>query len=62
VIQPWLEHRNVSSRGRFGAWLYEIGNMDHSFMQGVEWVDRVLDGTPEVTWAPRGEPGASTTD
>jgi protoporphyrinogen oxidase len=62
VIQPWLEQRNVSSRGRFGAWLYEIGNMDHSFMQGVEWVDRVLDGTPEVTWTPRGEPGASTTD
>jgi protoporphyrinogen oxidase len=55
TIQPWLREQGIWSRGRFGAWLYEIGNMDHSCMQGVEWVDMLLDGTPEQTWIPRGE-------
>jgi len=55
TIQPWLRENGVWSRGRFGAWLYEIGNMDHSFMQGVEWVDHVLTGESEKTWIPRGE-------
>ncbi|GFE61330.1 NAD(P)/FAD-dependent oxidoreductase [Geobacter sp. AOG2] len=49
LIQPYLESRNVYSRGRFGAWKYEVGNMDHSFMQGVEVVDRLLLGKPEPT-------------
>ncbi|HEY0492269.1 MAG TPA: FAD-dependent oxidoreductase [Candidatus Dormibacteraeota bacterium] len=35
VIQPWLRQQRIWSRGRFGAWLYEVGNMDHSTMQGV---------------------------
>ncbi len=48
VIQPYLEARGVFSRGRFGAWKYEVGNMDHSFMQGVEVVERILRGTPET--------------
>jgi protoporphyrinogen oxidase len=52
VIEPWLRRRRIWSRGRFGAWRYEIGNMDHSFMQGVEWVDHVLDGAPETVWTP----------
>ena len=52
VIEPWLQERRIWSRGRFGAWRYEIGNMDHSFMQGVEWVDHVLDGAPETVWTP----------
>lgn len=47
VIQPYLEERGVYSRGRFGAWKYEVGNMDHSFMQGVEVVGRILEGTLE---------------
>lgn len=49
VIQGYLEKNNVFSRGRFGAWRYEIGNMDHSFMQGVEVVDRIFHGAPEKT-------------
>ena len=49
VIQPWLEGRGIYSRGRFGAWKYEVGNMDHSFMQGVEVVDRVMAGGDEPT-------------
>ncbi len=43
VLHPWLESRDVYSRGRFGAWRYEVGNMDHSVAQGVEWVNRVVE-------------------
>lgn len=50
AIQPYLETRSVYSRGRFGAWKYEIGNMDHSFMQGVEVVERLLTGNEERTF------------
>jgi len=49
LIQPYLESRDVYSRGRFGAWKYEVGNMDHSFMQGVEVIDRLLHGKAEQT-------------
>lgn len=52
VLQPFFTCRDVYSRGRFGAWQYEIGNMDHSVMQGVEVVDRILRGAEEVTWKP----------
>ncbi|MDP9442343.1 MAG: amine oxidase, partial [Actinomycetota bacterium] len=55
TIQPWLREQGIWSRGRFGAWLYEIGNMDHSTMQGVEFVNQVLLGEPETVWIPRGE-------
>ena len=55
TIQPWLRSQDIWSRGRFGAWLYEIGNMDHSAMQGVEFVNAVLQGEPETVWIPRGE-------
>lgn len=51
VVQPWLEERDIHSRGRFGAWRYEIGNTDHSVMMGVEIADRLLLDKPEVTWA-----------
>jgi hypothetical protein len=50
VIQSFLESVDVYSRGRFGAWRYEIGNMDHSFMQGVEIADRLINGTPETVF------------
>ena len=49
-LQPALEALHIYSRGRFGAWKYEVGNMDHSIMQGVEAVDRILSGKPEVTY------------
>ena len=51
VIQPWLMEHGIYSRGRFGAWRYEIGNTDHSVMMGVELADHLIDGTPELTWA-----------
>ncbi|WP_298269257.1 FAD-dependent oxidoreductase [Geobacter sp.] len=50
VINTFLESNRVYSRGRFGAWKYEVGNMDHSFMQGVEVVDRILTGAEEPTF------------
>lgn len=50
AIIPALETHDIFSRGRFGGWKYEVGNMDHSVMQGVEVVDRLLFGTPEETW------------
>jgi len=49
AILPVLEARGVYSRGRFGAWKYEVSNQDHSFAQGVECVDHLLSGTPETT-------------
>ncbi len=55
TIQPWLRSQDIWSRGRFGAWLYEIGNMDHSTMQGVEFVNNVLFDEPETVWIPRGQ-------
>jgi protoporphyrinogen oxidase len=52
-INPWLEAHGIYSRGRFGAWKYEVGNMDHSFMQGVEAVDRILGRGNERIVSPR---------
>lgn len=52
-LLPELDRLGISSRGRFGAWKYEVGNQDHSLMQGVEWVDHVLNGAEEITvWHP----------
>ena len=50
VIQPALERLRIYARGRFGGWKYEVSNQDHSFMQGVELVERLIAGTPEVTY------------
>jgi protoporphyrinogen oxidase len=49
-LQPALKARRIFSRGRFGGWKYEVSNQDHSFMQGVELVERLARGTPEVTY------------
>ncbi|WP_319541597.1 FAD-dependent oxidoreductase [uncultured Pseudodesulfovibrio sp.] len=50
VLQPMLESMGIYSRGRFGGWKYEVANMDHSVMQGVEWAERMVLGTPEKTY------------
>jgi protoporphyrinogen oxidase len=44
-----LTEKGVYSRGRFGAWNYEVGNMDHCFMQGYEAAANLLNGAPEMT-------------
>ncbi len=48
-VIPWLEARDIYSRGRFGMWKYEVSNTDHTLMQGVELVNRLLLGEPETT-------------
>jgi protoporphyrinogen oxidase len=42
VIQPWLQQHDVFSRGRFGAWRYEIGNMDHAVKMGIDIARRLI--------------------
>jgi hypothetical protein len=41
--------RDIFSRGRFGAWKYEVANQDHAFMQGWECINYLLYKTPELT-------------
>jgi len=48
-IIPFFEGHDVFSRGRFGLWKYEVSNQDHSFMQGVEVVERLVNGRKEIT-------------
>jgi len=52
VVDPVLrafEQVGVFSRGRFGAWKYEVSNQDHSFAQGYECVERCINrGGPEL--------------
>jgi protoporphyrinogen oxidase len=47
VIQPWLERHEIFSRGRFGTWRYEIGNMDHAVTMGQDIARRLTLGAPE---------------
>ncbi len=53
VLQPVndaLTRLGIFSRGRFGAWKYEVSNQDHSVMQGVEVINHLLSGTEERTY------------
>lgn len=49
AVLPGLEELGIHSRGRFGAWKYEVSNQDHSLMQGVELANRLALGVPETT-------------
>ena len=49
-IQPWLMNNDIYSRGRFGSWKYEIGNMDHAVKMGIDAARLVVKGTPEELW------------
>lgn len=48
-ILPHLKDHSIWSRGRFGSWRYEVANQDHSFMIGVEAIDNIVHGIPELT-------------
>ena len=48
-VIPYLERHDIYSRGRFGMWKYEVSNTDHTLMQGVECVNRLLLGEAEQT-------------
>ena len=50
TIQPWLMERRILSRGRFGAWRYEIGNMDHAVKMGVDAARALSAGASEELW------------
>src|SRR4029453_6982422 len=59
TVIPYLEKQNVYSRGRFGMWKYEVSNTDHTLMQGVELINRLMLGEAESTIGIKYE---STTD
>jgi protoporphyrinogen oxidase len=48
-VLPVLQKKDIYSRGRFGAWKYEVANQDHSMMQGVEWANLMVLDIPELT-------------
>jgi protoporphyrinogen oxidase len=50
LLQPALLKQRIYSRGRFGAWRYEVGNMDHSVMMGVEAANHILNEEPEAVF------------
>jgi protoporphyrinogen oxidase len=51
TVQPWLMERSVYSRGRFGSWRYEIGNMDHAVKMGTDVARLLVEGRPEELWS-----------
>lgn len=49
-INRSLMEMGIYSRGRFGAWKYEVSNQDYSLIQGVEVVNHILQGKEERTF------------
>ena len=43
--------RDIFSRGRFGAWRYEMGNMDHAVKMGVDIAHRLGRTVPQELWS-----------
>ena len=51
AIQPWLMDQGIFSRGRFGSWKYEIGNMDHAVKMGIDAARKLLTDADEELWS-----------
>jgi hypothetical protein len=51
TIQPWLMEHGIYSRGRFGAWRYEMGNMDHAVKMGIDVARLLVGGGAEELWS-----------
>lgn len=49
-VIPKLDLASIYSRGRFGGWQYEVSNQDHTFMQGVEWAEKMITNKEEETY------------
>jgi hypothetical protein len=45
-----MEH-GIYSRGRFGAWRYEMGNMDHAVKMGIDAARHIVTGDTEELWS-----------
>jgi protoporphyrinogen oxidase len=51
TIHPWLLELGIYSRGRFGSWRYELGNMDHAVKMGIDVARLIVEGRSEEIWA-----------
>ena len=51
TIHPWLIQHGIYSRGRFGSWRYEMGNMDHAVKMGIDVARLILEDKPEELWS-----------
>jgi protoporphyrinogen oxidase len=51
TLHPWLMEHGIYSRGRFGSWRYEMGNMDHAVKMGVDVARLILNDKPEELWS-----------
>jgi protoporphyrinogen oxidase len=52
MIQPWLGRKGIRSRGRFGSWRYELGNMDHAVKMGIDAARAIVTGGVESPASP----------
>ncbi len=42
--------QGILSRGRFGSWRYEMGNMDHAVKMGIDAARCLVTGEDEELW------------
>lgn len=50
TVQPYLETLGICSRGLFGGWRHETGDLEQCVMQGIEWARHMVHGEPETVY------------